>query len=178
MLLFIDTETTDLLKPDAANLNLQPHITEIYCVKLTDDLEFVEEFDTFVKPPVPIPQFITQKTGISDETVAGAPPFALVYDELAKFFLGQDAAIGHNISFDLGVIYCELARLNLEFHFPWPKRWICTVEKSMPIEHHRLTLSKLHALATGNPHEGAHRARGDVIALVACYKWLREQMLV
>lgn len=173
-----DTETTGLLKPDAASLHLQPYITEVYAVKLTDDLEFISEIDTFVKPPVPIPDIVTKLTGITDATVSRAPTFLGIYDQLAEFFLGETVVVGHNISFDLGMLYCELARHSLEFHFPWPKTWICTVEKSVPIEHRRLTLSKLHELATGAPHEGAHRAKADVEATIRCYRWLKEISLI
>jgi len=177
-LLFIDTETTGLLKPDAVALGLQPYITELYAVKLTDDLEFISELETFVKPPVPIPDIVTKITGITNQTVSRAPTFIGIYDQLVDLFIGERIVVGHNISFDLGMLYCELARHSYEFRFPWPVNWICTVEKSIPVEHRRLTLSKLHELATGSPHEGAHRARADVEATIRCYRWLKEISLI
>lgn len=177
-MIFTDTETTGLLKADAANLNLQPFITEIYAVKLDDDLNFVEELDTLVKPPVPIPEHITKITGISDDTVATAPSFIEVYDKLIDLFLGQRVVVGHNIPFDLGVIWCELARHSLQWKFPWPPTWICTIEKSMPIENRRLSLKNLYLHATGRPHEGAHRAKVDVAATIECYKFLMKQGLI
>lgn len=177
-MLFADSETTGLLKPDAITKNLQPFITEIYVIKLTDDLEVVDELETFIKPPIPIEEHITHITGITDETVANAPSFISIYPQLVELFLGERVIVGHNISFDLGVIYCELSRCDKEFHFPWPQEWICTVEKSFPIENRRLTLTKLHEHATGVPHEEAHRAKADVMALIRCYVWLQEQGLV
>lgn len=177
-MIFIDTETTGLLKPDAASLHLQPYITEVYAVRVTDDLEFISEVETFVKPPIPIPDIVTKITGITNETVSRAPKFIGVYNQLVELFLGETIVVGHNISFDLGMLYCELARHSFEFHFPWPRTWICTVEKSVPIEHRRLTLSRLHELATGAPHDGAHRARADVEATIRGYKWLKEISLI
>ncbi len=177
-MIFIDTETTGLLKAEAADLSLQPHITEIYAVRLDDDYKFISELETFVKPPIPIPEEITKITGITDAMIADAPSFIRVYDDLVSLFLGEAEVIGHNIPFDMGMLYCELARTNLEYHFPWPKTWTCTVEKSMSIENKRLRLVYLHELATGSPHENAHRAKNDVMAVVRCHIWLRKKGLV
>ena len=177
-MIFGDTETTGLLRPDAITMNLQPFITEIYFVKLSEDFQFVDEINTFVKPPIPIPDHITKLTGITDEHVEKAPTFLELYERLVDFFIGERVAVGHNISFDLGMLYCELARKNLEYKFPWPQEWICTVEKSLPIQNKRLRLSQLHELATGKPHENAHRAKEDTFAVIRCYLWLKEQGLI
>ena len=177
-MIFLDAETTGLMKPDAAELNLQPFLTELYVAKFTDDLEFISEFDSMFKPMVPISEEIERITGITNEMVANAPKFIEQYDQLCDFFLGETVAVGHNVSFDLGVIWAELARHRLEYKFPWPKTWICTVEKSMSIEHRRMKLSSLYELATGHPHVNAHRARGDVEATFVCYKYLKEIGLI
>jgi DNA polymerase-3 subunit epsilon len=177
-MIVLDTETTGLLKPDSITMNLQPYITELYAIKLTDDLEFISEIDTFINPTVPIPEHIIKLNGITDEMVADAPKFIDIYQQLVDMFLGEKIAIGHNVSFDLGMLYCELTRLSKEFHFPWPQKWICTVEKSLPIENKRLTLSQLHEKATGKPHDGAHRAKADVHATIRGYTWLMEQGLI
>jgi len=177
-MIFIDTETTGLLKPDAITMNLQPFITELYAVKLSEKLEFIDEIDTFIKPPVPIPEHITNITGITDEHVANAPKFIHVYQKLVDLFLGELVVVGHNISFDLGMLYCELTRISYQYHFPWPQVWVCTVEKSVPIENRRLTLSRLHELATGSPHEDSHRAKADTHATIRCFNWLSEQGLI
>ncbi len=177
-MIFIDLETTGLLKPDTIDTNLQPFITEIYAVKLTKDLEFIDELDTLVKPPIPISEEITKLTGIDDAMLVNAPSFISVYPKLVELFLGEKETVAHNISFDLGVTYFELRRCGYENKFPWPYIWTCTVEKSMPIQNKRLRLSQLHTLATGAPHEGAHRAKADTLALLRCYVWLREKGLV
>lgn len=177
-MIFLDLETTGLLKPGASELGFQPFITELYAVRLTHEYEFVKEIETFIKPPVPIPEHITKITGIDDSTVANAPKFIDVYDTLVDLWLGEREAIGHNVTFDLGVIWCELARCQLETRFPWTPIQTCTVEKSFSIENRRLKLMDLHTYATGAPHSGAHRARTDVYALIRCHMWLRKQGLV
>lgn len=178
-MIVIDTETTGLLKPDAAKLDLQPFITEIYVTRVDNvTLEFIDEFETYVKPMVPISEEITKITGITNETVADAPKFIEIFDKLADFFLGETICVGHNVAFDLGVLWAELSRHRLEYHFPWPKTWICTVEKSMSIEHRRITLRSLYELATGHPPANSHRAKDDVNTTIVCFKWLRDQGLI
>jgi DNA polymerase III epsilon subunit-like protein len=177
-MIVFDTETTGLIKPEDCSIHLQPHITEFSGLQVDDNFFIQNQVDTFVKPPIPIPDFCTRLNGISDETVADAPDFLDIYPQLVALFLGETTVVGHNVTFDLGVLYFELKRHDLEFKFPWPQKWICTVEKSMPIEGHRLTLSRLYQIATGNTHEGAHRAKQDVRATLTCYQFLLRKGLI
>lgn len=174
-MIFLDTETTGLLKPEENELINQPHIIEFYGVRLDwdgDGFRYVSEFETFVRPPVPIEPIITNITGIDDRMVANAPTFPQIYKDLCQFFMGEDTLVAHNAPFDVGVIYCELARIEKQIQFPWPMNHQCTVELSFHIENKRLKLKKLHEMATGLEHEDQHRASGDVKAMVKCYEWL------
>jgi len=176
-MIFGDTETTGLLQPEANELRNQPYITEIYLVKLelnkrNGEFTFIDELETFVRPPIPISEEITKITGITDAMLMDAPSFAQIYPKLCEFFLGETTFVAHNCSFDTGMLWCELARLEKEFKFPWPSDQQCTVELSMPLENKRLSLAKLHEKAFGAPHENAHRAKNDVMAMVRCYSWL------
>jgi DNA polymerase III epsilon subunit-like protein len=177
-MIFIDLETTGLLKPSACELGFQPFITELYAVRLTDNYDFIAEIETKIKPPVPIPEEVTAITGITNEMVRNAPSFVSMYNKLVDLFLGERIIVGHNISFDCGVLWCELARCGLEVSFPWPPTRVCTVEKSYAIENRRLPLKALYQIATGTIHIGAHRAKNDVIALVRCHMWMKEQGLL
>lgn len=72
-MIFFDTETTGLLNPDENELINQPHIIEMYLVRLNYDKEsgefhLVDEVETFIRPPVPVPPIITKITGIDDST--------------------------------------------------------------------------------------------------------------
>jgi DNA polymerase III epsilon subunit-like protein len=177
-MIFWDTETTGLLRPQAVDVGLQPFITELYCVKVDAEFNFIDEIDTFLKPPVPITEEITKITGIDDAMVRNAPSFIQIYDKLCDFFLGERILIAHNNSFDTWVLKGELERHELEFQFPYPCRQICTVEASFPIENKRLTLGKLHEIATGRPLETSHRAKDDTFALIRCAQWLWEKGLI
>lgn len=175
----LDTETTGLLKPEATEVHLQPFITEIYIVKFDSDFNIQGEFETFIKPPVPIPEFIQKITNITNEMVATAPAFIEIYDDLCDFVRGEEISFAHNASFDNGVIRHELARHDLQFKFPWPSRPLCTVEMTECIQNKRLKLKDLYKLATGKPEiVGAHRAKTDVLALLDCIKWMKTNGLV
>ena len=172
-----DTETTGLLKPSARDVSEQPEIVEIYAVMIGDDYNPIGEFDTLIKPKIPISDELTKIHGISNEMVADAPTFEEIYPAFAKFMTGADELIGHNLPFDRSMVANELIRIDRLIQFPWPRFNTCTVEMSMPIEQRRLNLSKLHEYATGKPHEGAHRAKADVHALVRCYFWMMEEVV-
>jgi len=173
--LAFDTETTGLLKSDSNDIKEQPYIIEFYACKLDDDFNLLDEYETFIKPPVPITQTITKITGITEDDVKDAPTFLDVYEEIGSFFVGVDEVIAHNLPFDRSMLANELIRINKLINFPWPMKHTCTVEMSMGIEQRRLTLNSLHEYATGKPMAKAHRAKGDVFALVRCYHWLMEQ---
>lgn len=171
----IDTETTGLKRPDACEEHLQPYIIEIYLCKFDYDGNIIDEFDTLVKPPIPISEVITQITGITNEDVADAPTFIEIYDDLAAFCLGETDWFAHNLSFDAGVIESELHRHGLEFKFPWPINHNCTVEISYPINNKRLKLGQLYQMATGKEMKNAHRAKSDVVQMVEAICWLKEE---
>lgn len=91
----IDIETT----------GLDPHsdtIIEIGAVRFSGS-RVEGEWSTLVNPGRPIPSFITQLTGISNEMVRNAPPIKAVIHELADF-AGGFPVIGHNVRFDLSFL--------------------------------------------------------------------------
>lgn len=176
-IIILDTETTDLTKPEETNLSFQPHMIEIYCHKVTADkrMKFISSFHSLVKPPIPIPRFITKHTGIDDYTVKKAHSFLKISDKLIQFFLGCETMVAHNLSFDLNIIRYELQRIGKEFNFPYPINHHCSVEMSRHIKGYRLKNSELYDLAKGKPIEGSHRAKADVMATFSNYKFLLKQ---
>jgi len=176
-MIVFDTETTGLVKASAVPLDQQPHIIEFAGIKLDDDsLEEIDRIQFLCKPPVKLDAKITEITGLTDKDLEDKPPFSHYLPDLQKFFFKEWKMLAHNLSFDRSMMGLELKRLNKLPNFPWPPEHICTVERSYDINGHRLNLTKLHQLATGQDHiNNAHRAMNDVEALVVCVKWLREQ---
>ena len=164
-----DTETTGLVKPIPTDIRFQPFLTEVYACKMNGKFEFIDELETFVRPPIPIPAEITKITGIDDEMLTGAPPFSQIYDNLYDFFRGVDIVVGQNIGYDINVLHYELMRHDLDKKFCWPKRHICTIEASYHYKNKRMKLQDLHDFLFGEGFQDAHRAKSDVMATVRCF---------
>ena len=91
----IDLETTGL------NSSLD-EIIEISAVKFIDGVH-KEIFTYLLDPGKPIPLFIKDLTGITDQMVKGKPKFSDIMNEFADF-IGNIPVVGHNIKFDIDFI--------------------------------------------------------------------------
>ena len=96
---------TSIVALDIETTGLDPHtdaILEIGVVRFTE--RRVEgEFNTLINPGRPVPPFVTQLTGITDQMVREAPSISKVLPELADF-VGDTPILGHNVSFDLSFL--------------------------------------------------------------------------
>ncbi len=128
-----------------------------------------EEFQTLINPGRPIPPFITQLTGISDQMVREAPPIRAVLANL-KTFIGDAPVLGHNVRFDLAFLKKHnLAGLN---------DYIDTYELAsilMPSAE-RYNLGAL-GQAMGVPLPATHRALDDARVTRAIYQVLLDEAL-
>jgi DNA polymerase-3 subunit epsilon len=75
-------------------------ITEIGAVRVRGG-HLEDTFVTLVNPGRPIPPFVRDLTGITDDMVAGAPP---ITEALPRFFAfaGRSVLVAHNATFDMG----------------------------------------------------------------------------
>lgn len=99
-LVAIDIETTGLDPNNDA-------IIEIGAVRFNGP-RIEDEWSTLIHPGRPIPSFISQLTGITNDMVRNAPAIREVVADLAHF-VGDAPVLGHNVSFDLAF----LSRQNL-----------------------------------------------------------------
>jgi len=81
----IDPETDDII--------------EIGAIRFSTDGRS-ERYQTLVNPARPLPYRIRALTGITDEELQSAPPFAVVAETL-RSFLGADPIVGQHVGFDL-----------------------------------------------------------------------------
>ncbi len=95
----VDLETTGLNPTE-------DRIIEIGVVRYVDGQE-KETFETLVNPDVPIPDFITKLTGITDKDVLKSPQINEVFDSLS-LFIGNSPIIGHQINFDAAFLEYHL----------------------------------------------------------------------
>jgi DNA polymerase-3 subunit epsilon len=148
-LAFVDLETTGATATS-------DRITEIGIVEVDAD-GAVREWQQLVNPGTRIPPFIEQLTGISNEMVAAAPPFADIAAETMKRLEGR-LFIAHNARFDYGFLKNEFKRLGITFR----ASVLCTVKLSRTLfpEHRRHNLDSLierHELRA----DARHRALAD-----------------
>jgi DNA polymerase III epsilon subunit family exonuclease len=140
-------------------------ITEIGAVKVKSGL-LQGEFESFVNPLLPIPQYITELTGITDLMLANAP---IIDDALPLFleFTGDHKEIilvAHNAPFDLSFLKSAAEAIDL----PWPDY---KVLDTVTIARQVLSLDevancKLSTLAQffGSNVDPSHRALDDAKA--------------
>lgn len=114
-------------------------VTEVGLLKIENG-ELVKTFHTLVNPEVPIPEFITQITGITNSHVAGAPKFSEIEQQLEQLLL-DTTLVAHNSDFDYGFLAEEYRRIGKKFSM----KSLCTVKLSRALfpEHKRHNLDSL-----------------------------------
>ncbi|QUW00419.1 hypothetical protein J8C02_02655 [Chloracidobacterium sp. MS 40/45] len=152
----------------------QERITEVACVTIERG-RITGTFASLVNPGVPIPPLITALTGISDELVATAPPFAAIAAELRQR-LSQAVFVAHHASFDCKFLTAELRRADETF--VWTAPTLCTVQLARHLvpglDNYRLDTVTAH-FRISNP--ARHRASGDALATAQLFLRLLERLM-
>ncbi len=158
---FVDVETT-------GGHPAYHRVTEIAIVAARDGvLEW--RWSQIVNPGVRIPPSIEALTGISNEMVADAPPFARLAAEVVERLQGR-LFVAHNARFDYGFLRAELRRAGRRWHSPLA----CTVKLSRRMDpdlarHNLDTLIAYHGVECAT----RHRALPDAEALHQIWnRWL------
>lgn len=167
-----DTETTGLVENRTVHIDKQPHIIE-FCGQIVDlaSGEVLKKVSSLIKPsqqvdlskPVKGKKSIKDMTGISNEMIADAPSFRELAPQIIAILSEAEAAIAHNLSFDRDMTEIEVERM--KGSIMWPPKMLCTVEQTIHLRGHRLTLTKLYGFLFNGATFDAHRAGNDVDAL-------------
>lgn len=99
----LDVETTGL-KP------YRQRIIEVGVIRYSDGVRH-DVFSTLVNPERKLPAYISQLTGIDERSLASAPPFRLVVDQILRF-IEENLIVGYNVEFDVSFLNAELKRLS------------------------------------------------------------------
>ena len=159
-----DLETTGL---SAVN----DRITEIGAVRLENG-EIGDSFNIFVNPKRPIPERITQLTGITDDMVADAPTEEEALRQFFGFCGGADAVlVAHNAPFDTGFVKAAAGRCKMPYQFTCIDT-VPIARKLFPdLRNHKLDTVAKH-LHLGNFNH--HRACDDARILAEIYQKMAE----
>jgi len=152
-LVFVDIETNGLN-------HVRGRVIEVAAIRVENG-DIVKEFRQLVDPGLPLPQFITNLTGISDSDLRDAPLFMAIADELAAVLEGA-VFVAHNVRFDYSFLKQEFKRIGKEFR---PAQ-LCTVRLSRALFPEYRT-HKLQDIITRHDLQVAarHRAYDDAHAL-------------
>ena len=167
----VDLETTGASPKKGAA------ITEIGAVKVKNG-QYLGNFESFVNPLAPIPEYITEMTGITDLMLANAP----VIDEILPAFLefagseNETIIVAHNAPFDLSFLKSAAKELDLD----WPKfKTLDTVTIARQVlSKEDVPNCKLSTLAQffGTKTEPNHRALDDAKATTEILHGLIERL--
>lgn len=130
-----------------------------------------EVFRTLVHPGRPLPEHITQLTGITDEMLLGAPEEAVAIGALLEFLQGDTILLGHNISFDHSFLVQAIRRCGYEE----PQFLGIDTLKLSRVLCPELPNKKLETMVAhfGLTNERAHRAFEDARVTVELYQCLK-----
>lgn len=93
----LDLETTGLSYE-------KDEIIEVGLIKVRNH-QIADQYEQLINPRKVISQTITNLTGITQAMVADAPVIDEVKDDI-RVFIGDDAILGHNVSFDISFLKC------------------------------------------------------------------------
>lgn len=154
-------------------------IIQIGLVIVSDELEIIDTYSTFVKPTVEIPAFITGLTGIQYSDVQDAPD---LNDALVGVIPHLDDAVlvAHNVGFDANFLNHALDQCG---YLPFAGRRLDTMEL-LRILYPSIPSYQLGTVAEqfGVSHENQHRADSDALAtahiFIDCVNKLRSLPLL
>ena len=146
-------------------------ITEISAVILKKG-EIIGSYHTYVDPEKPIPPFITELTGITDQMVKGAPKAQEAVRGLREF-CGDRVLVAHNAIFDVSFVNSVCGRAGID----WEITYIDTLEMSRIM----LPDSKRHKLdyvarELKLPEFRHHSAEADAEILARIFAILLERL--
>lgn len=167
----VDLETT------GASPKKGSSITEIGAIKVKTGA-VIDQFESFVNPLAPIPEYITDLTGITNEMLKNAPIIDEIFPKFLEFVGHHDDSVlvAHNAPFDLSFLKSAAHELDL----PWPKyRTLDTVTIARQVlSKEDVPNCKLGTLAEffGTKVEPNHRALDDAKATTEVLHGLIERL--
>ncbi|KFN09435.1 ATP-dependent DNA helicase DinG [Paenibacillus macerans] len=149
----LDFETTGNQSSD--------EIIQVGLAIIEPDKSISQVYNSFVKPGIPIPPFITGLTGITEDDVKDAPDLDEVMMEMVPL-LNDVVLVGHNVAFDFNYLQSALDKTG---YLPFTGRILDTMD-FLKILFPSLTSYQLGLVAAEFEvqHERPHQADSDALA--------------
>ncbi len=166
-----DTETTG---KDADN-SFIVQLSAIKCRISNHTAVTVEQMDVYIKPPVPMKQKIIDIHGITNEFLEEKPVEKEVFGLVYAFFGEKPVVVGHNVSFDTGMLTAMYERNGKAFR---PVVELDTLEMARDLVHgkevtnYRLgTLMEIYGLDAGfSFHSASDDTKATLLLLNVFYE--------
>ena len=150
---------------DVETPNRLNHRMSAIGITAVEDGAIREEFYSLVDPETDFEPFNTWLTGISEESVRGAPTFPELWPRIEPL-LDSGILVAHNAGFDLTV----LRRCLRDYDLVWKKsaEYLCTVQmgrRLLPGQSHKLdALCEYYGIALNHHHAGSDsRACAEIL---------------
>ncbi len=159
----LDLETTGL-RPK------YDRILEIGAVRVEDGA-VIDTYESFVDNGMPVPEPVTELTGITQEMIAGGPGLREAVEGFLAF-AGEDVLLGHNLLFDYS--FMKRSVINLGGDFERSGLDTLAISRACLPKVQGKALNKLAAYF-GIAQERHHRALDDAITASRIYERLKEE---
>lgn len=103
-----DTETTGL-NPETGDQIIE-FASMLWCVQEDYSFKKLDETQIYIKPYHPVPEKITELTGISNVFLSDKPLEPEVTDNIRRFLKQADIVAGHNVLFDIRFVNATMMR--------------------------------------------------------------------
>ena len=150
---------------DVETPNRLNHRMSAIGITVIDNGEMVHTFYSLVNPETHFDYFNVRLTGISEETVSGAPTFPQLWPQIEPI-MSSGLLVAHNAIFDMGVLRKCLNDYEIEWK-PYA-RYLCTVQmgkRVLPGMSHKLNvLCDYYGISLDHHHAASDsQACGEVL---------------
>jgi DNA polymerase III epsilon subunit family exonuclease len=144
------------------------HITEVGAVRfnVTQDgvVTMGPKFEQLVKPPRAIPPYVAELTGITNETVADAPPLSDVWDDLATYLDAPNTVLlAHSARVDLSFLVLSADNLGVSWTAPTSMCTAKVARRAFPKAGKYGLMALVERLGCGHGDVVHHRALADAL---------------
>ncbi len=149
-------------------------IIEIGAVRVKD-MQVTDSFSAFVNPMRPIPERITELTGIDDSMVKDAEPIDTVIKDFCEF-IGDADLVAHNAKFDTSFLRNAMSRAGLSYNYTSIDTLELAKTLSIDVKNYKLnTLTKYFDINLENHHRACDDALATGEVLIRLFKLLEER---